>query len=375
MSPGGVADARVALKVPKEAVDGPGPVRGGLNVAQGGELTRREFVGFVNITETDQVWMPLEGRPAMRLPVYGRLEPTSDVHVRSADSAVTGPGPAGAAVIDVANPSGAAGPIETFLWFGDDGPDEFVAERVDVRHIGARLTRDAEGVALLEFAATYARPDATPVGIGMGVYLDTDDDGDLDWLVVGADAEVIFNGELSGEWATVAAPFAEGSVVPDWSRAVAEYYGDVRLDGAYTVVRVRPQTLGLPANPSEAPRPISFFFAVEDRLWTGEDPEVVDVAPGRAGLTAPERLLRWAPGEPGLAVPGWTFGLPGHSATELRAATELGRSQMMVPPPPGIVLIYPANDQLTAVAEALPISLPERFDVPLYRVWLPSAWR
>jgi hypothetical protein len=45
---------------------------------------------------------------------------------------------------------------------------------------------------------------------------------------------------------------------------------------------------------------------------------------------------------------------------------------MMVPPPDGVLLVYPSNDQATAVAEAVPIEVPDLLG-PVHRAWLPSA--
>jgi hypothetical protein len=260
------------------------------------------------------------------------------------------------------------------LWFGNDGEDAFVDPRIDVRHVGARIARDSRGVDVLEFAATFAEPSPTPVGLALQVYVDTDGDGDLDWLVVGTDAAVLFNGEYSGEWVTVAVPFPDGAVVPDWDRAVAEFEGDVRLDGAYAVVRVRAETLGI--RPGSG-TPIDFFVATEDRLWSGRYLDVVDVAPGGAGLTSPDRLWRWHPGDGDLAVWPWTARIEPQGAQTVRVAAARGAADGAGPPPPGILLLYPANVQEPDVApyftgQAFPVIVPPHLPGVLSVIHLPA---
>lgn len=375
---GGRAALDAGIDVTDAFATGPGPVRGGREVALGERLGALEHRGRVTAVEVNEAGVVVVGGDRVQIPVVARLEPASRAAVADANPSVTAAGGLGPAAFVVVNAGPAPAPVEAFLWFGDDGPDLFADPRIDIQHVGSRITRDETGEEVLEFAATLREPAPTPVGLALSVYLDTDGDGDLDWLVVGLDAEVLFNGAFSGEWVSVAAPFPNGSVVPDWSRAVAEYYGDVRLDGAYAVVRVRPGTVGLAAGTVRAP--VQFFMAAEDRLWTGEYPEVVDVAPGSAGLTAPDHLWAWDLRGAPLAVSPWTAQISPNGMGEFRVGASRGSVDAAPPPPPGVLFLYPANtsDSLASpnlTGESYRVVVPDHLTATRAPAYLPATTR
>ncbi len=375
---GGQTSLEAVIEVGPAYALGPGPVRGGGNVALGDRLGALEHRGRMTAVEVDDAGVPVAGGDRIQVPLVARLEPASQATVRGSVPNVTAAGGLGPATFTVENRGAAVAPVDAYLWFGDDGADPFVDPRIDIRHVGARMTRDAGGARVLEIAALLGTSAPAPVGLALSAYLDTDADGDLDWLAVGLDAEVLFNGVYSGEWATVVAPFAEGSVVPDWSRAVAEYYGDVRLDGAYAVLRVRPSTIGLRSAPGAAP-PVQFFVAAEDRLWSGEHSDVVDVAPGAAGLTSPDHLWTWHWSAAPLAVWPWTAQVASGGTGLFRVAASRGRTDAAAPPPQGVLFLYPSNTQGAAApdlpGEAFEVTVPDHLAALKPAAYLPATTR
>jgi hypothetical protein len=161
--------------------------------------------------------------------------------------------------------------------------------------------------------------------------------------------------------------------VPDWARAEVMLEGDVRLDGAYGAVRVPVASLGVGSS-GESSAAIHFFASSEDRLWTGRYLDIVDVAPGPAGLSAPERLWAWEPAGGALEVWPVTSTVPSGEERTVRVGAVRGRSEGFIEPPRGVLFGYPFNSQSGEApprgpGEAYAITIPERlapFAPPAY---------
>ncbi|MFQ5459314.1 MAG: S8 family serine peptidase, partial [Anaerolineae bacterium] len=346
---------------------GPGVPRGGRGVGSGASLAHVEYDGRLEVEEVAPGGAPLPGGDRLHVPFYIWPEAVSRISVPGEPLSLRGRGSLGAAEVTFTNLGPAAGAVEAFTWVGDDPLEATVNPKVDVRHVGVRPGRDAAGEAILEFALTFAGPHEVPPEVAALVYLDVDLRGGLDWLVVGVDAQHLATGEFSGQWLTLAVPYPDGAAVPDWSRAVPQYYGDVRLGGRYVVLPVSSATLGLP---QEGAR-FQFFVSTEDRLWAGAHPERGDVAPGGVGLQAPVAEWLYDARRPRYEVWPWTSQVPAGGQTHLRVASRAGPTS---PAAPGVLLVYPGNRQAEpgVVAQTLRLKASD-LGGPVWEAWLPRA--
>jgi minor extracellular serine protease Vpr len=251
----------------------------------------------------------------LRVPFLGVPRGLSDVFVGKRGKVTAGKGGALATTVPVGNRGIHAGTADVYAWGLSDPQDG--ADDSDVRSVGVQvLPGEAAGVAatdrLLVFAVnTYGRW-SNAAGDEFDIPIDTNGDGDADFLVVGADLGLVTGGDFNGQLASFVFD-PDGNIVD-------AFIADAPMNGSTVLLPALASDLGLTSPDSTFSYGLTAFTVREDSV--AEDDvegtatfspfapaqstgDVLDLAPGdlrTLELTADRKRLAKTPSKGWLVV-------------------------------------------------------------------------
>jgi minor extracellular serine protease Vpr len=155
---------------------------GGANVMSRG-MTDAEYDAHVVVQEVDDAGEPVAEGDRARVPMYLVPRGTSLVHAANDTVTVDRSSLVGAATFR--NASRVDGRAELFALIGEDHGDN-VAPQMDIERVGARVV-EVDGRRYIEVALQTLRPRQIPLESSFRLFLDTDRDGSMDYMVFNDD--------------------------------------------------------------------------------------------------------------------------------------------------------------------------------------------
>lgn len=325
-------------------------------------LNAAEYDAHLVVTEIDGDGNPVPEGDVARVPIYILPRAASALAVSPAPLRVnpisnTGPGTVG-------NPGLGDGTAELFALLAEDEPEEFIDRRLNVELVGARVTPGENGARTLEFAIRTRGPRLTPFDSRARVFVDTNRDGTMDWMVYNDDLDYLLTGgrRASGEqWNVLRrvagqSPFVFTNVIN--LQAGYARYAYVNLQSRVIILRADARTLGFADG-----APIAFealvahdtFFedvrgAPRNDAFDSVPGGAVGVANGSLAVVGPGRL-RFDEATLGFGLDRWRVEVPGGAergfvVTRKPGATGLNRVLAIFP------LNLPGSDsQVLAIEE------------------------
>jgi minor extracellular serine protease Vpr len=285
-------------------------VYGGQRLLNGasGAVTEAEIDAIVDVTELGPDGQPLAGGDVIHIPVYILPRAATDLGLEATPIMV---GKAdGRGVANLINPGKGAGPAELFTLLEADEIEDNIDPRLNLDYFGARVGVAATGGArTVEIALHTSGARAIPQEAQPQLWLDTDRDGRLNWLVYTADLGLTLSGAFNGQMAVIMRDVTSDTPLTLGRQVVIAGFADVDIHSRSIVLRIDAARLGY-----AAAAPIAFdavavivpsiddvrgdesrmraYDAIPDDGWT-------DIGLGRGRVTfddgAPSfRLDRWS---------------------------------------------------------------------------------
>jgi len=210
-----------------------------------GGLTDAEFDTLLFVTEVDDAGDPVPGGDISRVPVYFLPRAASAMKIAPAPvliSPTTGHGPA-----TVSNADGGPGTAEMFALAGEDEVEANVDKRLNVDQVGLRYGKDAEGKDTVDIVVHTTGARQMPLDSMVRVFLDINDDGDLDWMAYNWDLGAITGRGFNGQQIALAGQVVNQSPV-QWSNVLQiHYFAEVSLSSRTVILHLAAERLGIAA--------------------------------------------------------------------------------------------------------------------------------
>ncbi len=254
-------------------------------------LNAAEYDAHLVVTEIDEGGTPVAGGDVARVPIYIVPRAASDLALKPDPlrvSPATDKGPAA-----VINSGEGAGRAEIFALLGEDGAETLVDPRLNIDQVGARVVAGAQGQRAIEFAIHTRGRRLMPFDSRARVFLDTDRDGRLDYMVYNDDIDFLLTGgrRASGEqWNIVRrvvnnSPIQYNNVI--YLQAGGARYAGVDLNSRTIILRADAGQLGYAAGEPIAFDAIASHDSLFDDVVGSTRNEPFDVVPdGSLGVNA-----------------------------------------------------------------------------------------
>jgi hypothetical protein len=213
---------------------------GGQLAMREAELADAEMDAFLVVTEVDGDGDPIPDGDVARVPIY--------LHARSASEIRIAPDPmrvspeSGEGTYEIANDGGGWGRAELFDLIGEDPVEHDVHPRLNIDYVGARVNGQ-----LLEIAVHTTGTRLLPLDTQLMVILDTDLDGEMDWLVQNYDLGFYSTGgrQVTGQQVLLRQVTQNSPLQTSRQASVLPYFADMNIESRTIVLPLPLQQLGL----------------------------------------------------------------------------------------------------------------------------------
>jgi minor extracellular serine protease Vpr len=294
-------------------------------------LNAAEYDAHLVVTEIDDAGNPVSDGDVARVPIYLVPRAASALSLQPDPLKVSPATDKGQAV--VINDGEGAGRAELFALLGEDTAETMVDPRLNIDQVGARVMTGAQGARTIEFAVHTRGKRLTPFDSRARIFLDTNRDGKLDWMVYNDDIDFLLTGgrRASGEqWNILRrvvnnAPIQFNNIIN--LQAGSSRYAGVDLSSRTIILRADAALLGYAAGAPIAFDAVVMHDSLFDDVSGGSRNEPFDAVPdGSLGyvnnslqVTSGARLT-FDEGSLGFALDRWSIPAAG-GAHELVTVT------------------------------------------------------
>jgi minor extracellular serine protease Vpr len=201
-------------------------------------LDDAEQDGLLTITETDENGAAVPGGDRLRVPVY-LLPRRAAALALSPDPVFLDPS-RGQVELELVNRGQGAGLAKLYTTFGTDPVEGNVDGRINVDIVGVRRGTSG-GHEVVEFVVHTVAPERTPLDSQTHIFVDTDDDGELDHAVY---TQLVRVGQQYVVWSATS-PVTRQEPITLQRSVATDYYAQVDLNSRTIALPVRAQRLGL----------------------------------------------------------------------------------------------------------------------------------